>query len=337
MRILQGLEGLRSVRPGSVLSVGNFDGMHLGHRAILQTCSELAGGRNGSGERASVVGVTFEPHPLTVLRPDAVPPRLTPRALKERLLAAAGVDELVVLAPERAVLNLTAEQFWQILRDEVRPTHLVEGRDFNFGKNRAGTIERLQQWSVGTAITLRVVPPVTAALLDLAVVPVSSTLIRWLLANGRVRDAAICLGRPLVLCGKVVRGAQRGKELGCPTANLDCGDQLIPGDGVYAGACSVQGRRYAAAVSIGVARMFGEMERRVEAHLIGFDGDMYGRELELELLDWVRSMERFGSADELKGQLARDIDWAREAAGRLDDGKQVTAYPRKAARAIATV
>jgi riboflavin kinase/FMN adenylyltransferase len=90
-------------------------------------------------------------------------------------------------------------------------------------------------------------------------------------------------------------------------------------------------------MSIGVARMFGETERRVEAHLIGFDGDLYGKDLELEVFDWMRSMERFGSADELKGQLARDIDWAREAAGRLDDGKQVTAYPRKAARAIATL
>jgi riboflavin kinase/FMN adenylyltransferase len=340
MRILQGLDGLRSVTPGGVLSVGNFDGMHLGHRSILKLCSELAGGKKGEGGSeggSAVIAVTFEPHPLTVLRPEAVPPRLTPRELKQRLLAAAGVDELVVLPPDRAVLNLTAEQFWEILRDEVRPAHMVEGRDFNFGKNRRGTIDRLQEWSAGSGITLHVAPAVTAALLDLSVVPVSSTLIRWLLANGRVRDAAICLGRPLLLCGTVVRGAGRGHTLDCPTANLDGGDQLIPGDGIYAGACTVEGYRYAAAVSIGVARMFGETERHVEAHLIGYSGDLYGRLLELELIDWLRSMERFASGDELRGQLARDIREARDAAGRLDDGADATAYPRKAARAVAVL
>lgn len=296
------------------MSIGNFDGVHLGHRAILSLCRELAG-RGGGGLK--ITAVTFEPHPLTVLRPSAVPPRLTPKALKERLLAEAGVDELVILPPDRAVLDLTAEDFWKLLRDRVRPAHLVEGRDFNFGKNRGGNTQRLVEWAAGSDVKLHVAPPVSAPLLDLLIAPVSSSLIRWLIGEGRVRDAAICLGRPFLAAGTVVAGQKRGRTLGCPTANLDCGDQMIPGDGVYAGACAAGGRRYAAAISVGVARMFGDVERRVEAHLIGFDGDLYGQALELEFLDWLRGMERFVSAEALREQLGRDIASAGEAADRF--------------------
>jgi riboflavin kinase/FMN adenylyltransferase len=303
MQIRQGLDGLRSLPPGSVLSVGNYDGIHLGHRRLLELARSL---RAQGGGRVAVV--TFEPHPLTVLRPELAPPRLTPPDIKQSLLEAAGVDDYVILPPAPEVLNLTAEDFWGILRDQVQPMHLVEGPLFNFGKGRGGTIQRLREWSAGSQIELHIVDGVEVVLLDLTIVTVSSSLIRWLLAHGRVRDAAICLGRDYALHGKIIRGFQRGKKLGVPTANLQCDDQLIPTDGVYAGRCTIDGTTHAAAVSIGSLPTFNERKFQVEAHLIGYDGDLYGRVIEVELIDWLRDQWKFRGVDALKQQIARDIE-----------------------------
>jgi riboflavin kinase/FMN adenylyltransferase len=152
-----------------------------------------------------------------------------------------------------------------------------------------------------------VVDPVTVPLLDLSIVPVSSSLIRWLLSHGRVRDAAICLGRPYQLVGTVVRGYQRGRTIGTPTVNLDCADQHIPADGVYAGRCTLAGRTYPAAVSIGNSPTFENTKWQLEAHLIGFTGDLYGQTLHLDLIDWLREQRRYPNLDLLKEQIARDI------------------------------
>ena len=309
LNVSTGLDGLRALQPGGVLSVGNFDGLHLGHRKIIEIAKQL----RAPGRRLAVV--TFEPHPLTVLRPDLAPPRLTPPQKKRELLAAAGVDDLVELPPEPAVLNLTAEAFWQILRDDVRPTHVVEGRSFNFGKGRGGTIDKLREWAADSLVKLEIIEGVTVPLCDLAVVDVSSSLIRWLTAHGRVRDAAICLGRAYAVRGEVVKGHQRGRTIGIPTANLRVTDQLVPPDGVYAGRATVGGTSYAAAVSIGTMPTFGENQRQVEAYLIGFDGDLYGQTIEVELVDWIREQWKFSSVDALKAQMRRDIAYAEERAG----------------------
>jgi riboflavin kinase / FMN adenylyltransferase len=315
MQVLEGLDGLRRLSPGSVMSIGNFDGVHLGHRHILDTAARM----RTSLPNARISLVTFEPHPLTVLRPAAAPPRLSPLALKRSLLEAAGVDDLIILPPGRQVLDLTAEQFWAILRDESKPAHLIEGPDFSFGKDRVGSIERLREWCGGTAVQLHVIDPVRVPLLDLQVVPVSSSLIRWLIRHGRARDAAICLGRPYTLQGHVVEGYRRGRTIGVPTANLDTVDQLLPADGVYSGRCDVDGHIYAAAVSIGVAPTFGESKRQTEAHLIGFDGDLYGRTIQLELIDWTRDQMRFHGVEALKSQLSRDIAVAGSLRGRASE------------------
>ena len=311
MTTLEGLDGLRRLPRGAVVSIGNFDGIHLGHEQILFTARAL---RVQAGAPATAV-VTFEPHPMTVLRPEAAPPRLTPLAMKRQLLAGRGVDVLVTLPPAPEVLGLTAEQFWAILRDEVGPSHLVEGQSFNFGKGRQGSVQKLVEWSKGTGVTVHVVGRVSVPLLDMTVVPVSSSLVRWLLAHGRVRDAAICLGRPYALEGAVVKGHQRGRKLGVPTANFDCRDQMVPADGVYAGRCAAAGRTYAAAVSIGTNPTFGENPRQVEAHLLGFAGDLYGQTLQLELVDWVREQRKFAGADALKAQMHKDLETVRLRAG----------------------
>jgi len=307
--VLEGLDGLRRLPAGVVLSVGNYDGIHLGHEKILATAREL---RAKSGAPALAVA-TFEPHPMTVLRPHAAPPRLTPPGIKHPLLAARGVDAVVVLPPAPEVLDLPAERFWEVLRDQVRPSHLVEGQSFMFGKGRGGNVERLRAWSKGTAVGLHVVDPVSVPLLDMTVVPVSSSLVRWLLAHGRARDAAICLGRGYVLEGKVVKGHQRGRAIGMPTANLDCGDQMIPCDGVYAARSVVAGKTYPVALSIGTMPTFGpDLRRQVEAHLIGFDGDLYGQVTRVELVDWLRGQEKFNGVEALKAQMKRDLDAAVE-------------------------
>jgi len=307
MEILQGLNGLRCLEPDAVVSIGNFDGVHRGHQEILRRARELCAGQ----ERRRLAVVTFEPHPLTVLRPGTALRRLTPPVLKEALLCHARVDYLVVLPPERPVLDMTAEDFWGRLREDAKPSWLVEGGEFNFGKDRGGTVEKLRSWAKADGVGLEVVDDVEAVLLDLSVVQVSSTLVRWLLAHGRVRDAGICLGRPYVLEGEVVKGCQRGREIGVPTANLQCADQLVPGEGVYAGRCRLGAAVYPAALSIGTMPTFGGDQRQIEAYLVGFSGDLYGQTLRVELLDWVRDQRKFEGAAALKVQL----DWDIEAVG----------------------
>ena len=291
--------------------VGNFDVLHLGHQRILATARNLR--RQHPGSILAVV--TFEPHPLTVLRPQSVPPRLSPLPLKQSLLADAGVDVLVILPPSHDVLDLPAEEFWRILRDQTRARHVVEGSSFTFGKARRGTIDLLGQWAQNSPVTLHVMPTLEMPLLDCRIVPVNSSAIRWLLGYGRVRDAAICLGRPYALHGQVVLGQQRGRTLGIPTANLNITDQLIPADGVYAARCTLANQTYAVAFSIGSNPTFGPNPLQVEAHLIGFTGDLYGQTLRIDLLDWLREQRRYADVDQLKSQLALDLS---AAASRVD-------------------
>lgn len=303
MNALDGIDGLGCISPGSIVSIGNFDGVHRGHQALLRRAGEL----KRQVAASAVAVITFEPHPLTILRPRQVPPRLTLPDRKRELLAEAGADVMAVLKPSEQLLNLTAEEFWRILRDVVRPAHLVEGRSFTFGKGRGGTIERLGDWAAAAGIGLHVVAPVAVPLLNMLEAPATSSTIRWLLERGRVRDAAICLGRPHELQGAVVKGAQRGRELGTPTANLRCDGQLVPADGVYAGRAAVDGQWWPAAVSIGTNPTFGRNPRTVEAHLVGFSGDLYGCTLRLQLLDWQREQRAFADIDTLKAWICQDI------------------------------
>ena len=304
MQSLHGLEGLRALPAGSVLSIGNYDGVHTGHEAILRAMREVAG-------TAAVAVATFEPHPLTVLRPELVPPRLTTLPIKARLLADRGVTHLVTLPPTPEVLGLTAEDFWAILRDGARPSRIVEGQSFNFGRGRGGTIEKLIEWSAGTGIIVDR-RPVHAVHIDEADVIVSSSIVRSLLKEGQIEDAVRCLGRPYELEGEVVRGFERGRTIGVPTANLDCGPQLVPAEGVYAGYAEVAGRRHAVALSIGSTPTFEQRRAQVEAHLVDFSGDLYGRRLSVFVVARVRDQRKFESVDALKSQLAEDIRTVRQ-------------------------
>jgi riboflavin kinase/FMN adenylyltransferase len=308
MQIHDGIEGLKHLPNGLALSFGNFDGLHLGHRKIIELAKSLR-------SPAGIAIATFEPHPLTVLRPGHAPPRLTPLPLKLELLKEIGIDHVAILPPTTSLLNLSAEEFWRILCDDVRPAHLIEGHSFNFGKNRGGNIDRLREWTDGSEVKLHIIDEVEVPLLDLKIAPVSSSLIRWLIVGGRVRDAAICLGKPYTLQGLVVKGFQRGRTIGVPTANLDCGEQLLPAEGVYAGRCKIKDTEYPAAISIGRLPTFGDDQLQIEAHLIGFTGDLYGQTLHVELIDWIREQQKFFGIDALKKQLAKDIDWSKSRSG----------------------
>ena len=301
MIVQEGLPALAAVPAGATMSIGNFDGVHIGHQSILRVARRDA-------VEGELVVVTFEPHPLTVLRPALVPPRITPLALKHALLAEFGVDRLIVLPPAPEVLELSAEAFFAVLRDGAKVRHLVEGPDFNFGKARSGNVDRLREWCARDGVGLRLVDDVTVTLEDRLSAPVSSSLIRWLLAYGRAGDAMRCLGRPYRLEGVVVHGEKRGRTIGFPTANLDCGDALLPADGVYAATCTIDGRPHGVALSIGTKPTFhAQPTVTVEGFVLDFAGDLYGRRIAFDVVAWLRGQQKYPSLETLVADLNRDV------------------------------
>jgi len=314
------------------MTVGNFDGVHVGHRAILSRAAGVA-----REKHVAVKAVTFDPHPAAVLRPGHEPPRLSTAEEKVELLRSAGADGVVVLRPDAALLALSPAEFVGRLVAQHRPIAFVEGVDFRFGKGRAGdvaTLEALGMRGAAGSFQTVVVPDAEVALSDHTLVPVSSSLVRWLLRNGRVADAALCLGRPVGLPGSVVEGERRGRAIGVPTANLEPASfagRAIPGDGVYAGVVVLpDGATHAAAISIGVKPTFKTASRAIEAHLLDFTGDLYGQQITLRFHRWLRDQQPFPSLDALKTQLGRDIAQVRS----LDQSGALAQPPRPAGRPV---
>ena len=297
----------RPDRPGgpTVLTLGNFDGPHRGHLAIVAECR----GRADAAD-ARVVAVTFDPPPSEVLRPGSAPPQLASLAQRIAVLRDAGADAVEVLTPDAELLGQSAETFVAGLVERHNPVAVVEGPDFRFGRGRAGDMALMQRLGAGHGLAAVVVPRVRATLGDQTDVPVSSSLVRWLVGRGRVADAAAALARPFTLRAEVVRGEQRGRTLGVPTANLDpaalqgC---MLPADGVYAGWGQVGEERFPAAVSVGEKPSFGGRALTVEAHLLGLEREIYGQTVTLSFAGWVRGQYPFASVALLREQLHRDI------------------------------
>jgi riboflavin kinase/FMN adenylyltransferase len=286
-----------------VLTIGNFDGVHLGHRRLVQRARELAG-RSGR-----VTAVTFEPLPAAVLRPGVPIERLSDVAARGRLLRDAGCDDVLVLDPRDGLLGLDPAAFVVRLRESAPFAAVVEGRDFRFGAGRAGDIGTLRELGRSMGFDVEEVPDLAIGLADAVVTPVRSTTIRWLLAMGRVADAARLLGRPHAVAGPVREGDRRGRTLGFPTANVDPGEIMLPADGVYAAEAIVDGQAHRAAVSVGTKPTFGGAARTCEAHVVGLSkaiGD-YGWALELRFTSWLRSQWRFPGPAALVDQLRRDV------------------------------
>lgn len=290
---------------GGVLAVGNFDGVHRGHQEMIARLRRAADDLG-----APSVVLTFDPSPAEVLRPELAPPRLTTLERRVELLERLGVEQILVVPPDRELLSWEWTTFCdRLLEDSLAIRGIVEGRNFCFGRNRQGTIERLAEWCAAHQRRLDVVDPVTQG--DAWV---SSSQIRELLRNGDVSAAAKLLGRPHRLSGVVERGAGRGTGIGFPTANLARIGEMIPLVGVYAGVCRIGGRHVPAALNIGPNPTFAESDLKVEVHLLDFAGDLYGQTLAVDLLERIRGTHRFDSLAALQDQLQRDIQATRNRA-----------------------
>jgi len=284
---------------GGFVSIGNFDGLHTGHTRIVQRLVESAGAAG-----VSAVVFSFDPHPIQLLRPESAPPLLSTIEDRAGRLGEMGVDVLVAFPTTRELLSLEAEEFFgQVVVEALAARGLVEGPDFCFGKDRRGDTDVLRVLCQAAGIGLELVEPATCG-----GEVVSSSRVRAALAAGDVGSATELLGRAYSVRGTVVAGEGRGRELGVPTANLSGIATLVPGDGVYVGAVEMDGSRHPAAVHVGGNPTFGEPDRKVEVHLLAFDGDLYGQELEVEFLGRVRGTEEFESVELLRAQLAKDIE-----------------------------
>ncbi len=304
MNVIQGLEAVDLPLGQSVLTVGNFDGVHRAHQQLLAQARVLASDTGGQ-----VVVLTFEPHPLTVVAPERAPALLSTPNEKLFHLAEAGVGMTVVARSEPGLLSMEPEAFVRrIVWEKFHPTHIVEGPSFGFGRKRAGTPEMLQRIAAELGCKVHMVEPVRVQTSEGESVLVSSSLIRKLIQEGDLRRAALGLGRPYLLTGKIVRGEGRGRTLGFPTANLHVPDKLIPRDGVYAGRATVGAQSRLCGISIGHTPTFSGSKRQIEAHLLDFDADIYGRSLRIEFDCLIREQRTFDSSNALKKQLCLDMD-----------------------------
>lgn len=293
-----------------VLSIGNFDGVHEGHQALLARAREVA---VSDGSRGVVTAVTFDPLPSAVLAPATAPPLIQSIGDRVRALRAAGADHVEVLAVDRSFLEASPAAFLADLLDrmsgEERVGGFVEGADFCFGKARAGSLSTLRAFGVVEGIVVESIETKRVSLASGETVEARSSTVRSLLQEGRVEDAARVLGRVPILEGRVVRGDARGRTLGFPTANLDVEDRLLPREGVYAGVALLpDGERWPTALSIGTKPTFKETAPVAEAHLIGWNGPIgeYDWVMKVELTCWLREQERFDSIQALKVKIEQD-------------------------------
>ena len=304
MRVIRHLARRTAPLRATVLTLGNFDGVHLGHQAIL---AALIARARALGGRAVVL--TFEPHPVAVLAPGRAPLML--QTLHDRLasLAGLGVDVTVVQRFTRAFAALDPEAFVrEFLLRHLELAHVVVGYNVNFGRDRAGTADTLRALGARLGFAVEVVGPVAAG--DGG--QVSSTRLRALLQEGDMPRARALLGRPYALRGRVVVGDRRGRTLGFPTANLHLrAGLLLPPDGVYAVGVEVDGRSHEGVLNIGVRPTFAGRRRTIEVHLLDFSGDLYRRWLVVKLIERLRGEQAFSGPEALRAAIARDVARAR--------------------------
>ncbi|OQC11152.1 MAG: Riboflavin biosynthesis protein RibF [Candidatus Cloacimonetes bacterium ADurb.Bin088] len=289
----------------SVLSIGNFDGVHLGHQRILQRLVDLA---KQQGYRSVVL--TFDSHPAYILNPEAQPETLTPREEKQYLLTTLGVDKVEFIHFDKRFAQLTAKEFLEeYLIPEFKPRVIVVGYDSHFGHNREGDHEFLARWSGQYGYNLEYIEPV-----EHEGVPVSSSRIRELLHEGNLQEANSLLGRPYTLLGKVVRGYGRGRALGFPTANMELADphQLVPRSGVYLSKVQIRQGEFFGLTNIGVSPTLRNDDKTIiETYLLDFSDQIYGSPLAIKLLRYLREERMFQSQAELVAAMEGDLKQVR--------------------------
>lgn len=307
MRVIRHLQREPTRIERVVLTLGNFDGVHLGHRAIISRAVQIARDLSGT----SVV-FTFEPHPLSVLAPGRAPAELQPLAERLAVFRSLGVSVAVVQRFTPGFARQSPSEFmvdWLLAR--LALAHVVVGHNVSFGQNRAGNVETLRVLGAAHGFSVESMGPVTADGIE-----VSSTRLRAALQEGDVTLAARLLGRRHRLRGRVTTGERRGRLLGFPTANLKVPPRLLlPGDGVYAVVAEVEGARVPGVLNIGVRPTFGERRRTIETHLLDWTGDLYGRAMVLELIARIRGERVFEGPEALRAAIADDVAVARTILG----------------------
>jgi riboflavin kinase / FMN adenylyltransferase len=303
----------------AVVTVGTFDGVHRGHRAVLDKLVEVARARN----EQSVI-LTFDPHPLHVIRPESAPRLLTTTEERTALLRAAGADRVAVMHFTTELASFPPRKFVEdVLVAHFGLDHLVIGYDHGFGKDRSGDVSTLRQIGAELGFGVTVVPHT-----DLGDAPISSTRIRNLLEEGDVEQAEAALGRAYSVSGSVVHGDGRGRTLGFPTANLSVApEKLLPGQGIYAVTIQPENgtRSYDGVLHLGERPTFHDTSWSIEVMLFDFEGDLYGERLRVDFCSRVRGVERFDSAEELVRAMHADVSAARAllATRRLSGGGTV--------------
>jgi riboflavin kinase/FMN adenylyltransferase len=290
---------------GSVITVGTFDGVHLGHRRVIE---EIASRARRSSCRSMLV--TFEPHPMQVVNPQAAPPLLTVADERREFLAQSELDVVVFMEFTRQLSQFAPEAFVHLLLDRFHMRELVIGHDHGFGQGRAGNVELLERLGRELGFGVDVVDVV-----DIDHHPVSSTLVRRAVAGGDLDTARRLLGRPYSLTAPVVRGATRGRRLGFPTVNVRLPDQrkLLPPDGVYAVWAEWADGASGGMMHQGPRPTFGDEARSIEAHLFDLDRDLYGKAVKLSWVARLRDVQRFSSSSALARQLNQDVAGAESA------------------------
>lgn len=303
------LHGAASVDPplaGSVVTLGAFDGVHLGHQALIRRAVVAA-------ERLGVpsVGYTFYPHPAKILAPAMAPKMLVSIERRAQLMKDAGLDLVLVETFDEAFAKVTADAFVaDYLVRALHPRHVVVGFNFFYGHGRGGDPAHLRRSGAVHGFEVEIVEPIESA-----TIVASSTAIREYLLEGNVRAARALLGRDFALTGEVVRGDQRGRTIGFPTANLAPDGEILPANGVYATRVVVDGTSHDAVTNVGVRPTFDGTRPTIESFLLDWSGDLYGRPIEVAFVQRLRDERRFDGIDALKAQLAKDVEAARAALG----------------------
>ena len=287
---------------GAVLALGNFDGFHLGHQAVVGRAVA-----RGAHERRAVIVATFDPHPVRHFRPDAAPFRLTTLDQRERMFAAAGADAMLVFGFDAALAATSAEEFIAMLGQRIGASAVVTGEDFTFGARRGGNCAVLREFWARHGIAAETVAPIL-----LYGEPVSSSRVREALKAGDPGRATRLLTRPFAIRGAVVHGDKRGRELGWPTANVELGKYQRPAFGIYAVRIRLDdGSEHDGVANIGVRPMFEPPRELLETVLFDFAGDLYGRTIEVALQDYIRPEMKFDGLEALKTRMNEDAAEAR--------------------------
>jgi riboflavin kinase / FMN adenylyltransferase len=283
---------------GSVVTMGNFDGIHLGHQALIDGAVEDA----RSSRMPSVV-LTFEPHPLQVLAPERAPKMLLSHKDKMELLRSLGVDVVMIQHFDLQFAKLAAEEFVRVvLLDRLKAAKIWVGKDLRFGQGRKGGVDDLLRWGTEAGFQVGIVEPI---LVD--GVRVSSSRIRQLITDGKVDGARSLLGRYHFVSGRVVTGHQRGHDLGFPTANISGRTEVLPADGIYATLLHLGERTLLSVSSVGLNPTFGAGPRTIESHILNFHEDIYGAHVKLAFVKKIRDEKKFASTDELVNQIRGDV------------------------------